>query len=57
MLIGLKSPLRAGHKLPFALTVQFPNGRTAIIRELALIKPLEPATKPEAAQQHEHQHQ
>jgi hypothetical protein len=39
------------------LTVQFPNGRTAIIRELALIKPLEPATKPEATQQHEHQHQ
>lgn len=41
MLIGLKSPLKAGHKLPFALTVKFADGHTSVIRVLAVIKPLE----------------
>lgn len=41
MLIGLKSPLKAGHKLPFALTVKFADGHTSVIRVLAAIKPLD----------------
>lgn len=41
MLLGLKKPLIAGRKLPFALTVKFANGKKAIIRALAVIKPLE----------------
>lgn len=41
MLMGLKKPLIAGKKLPFALTVKFANGKKAIIRALAVIKPLE----------------
>lgn len=41
MLLGLKKPLIAGKKLPFALTVKFSNGKKAIIRALAVIKPLE----------------
>jgi len=72
MLIGLKNPLKAGRKLPFAITVKFADGKTSVIRILAAIKPLEttgdagqmqmqpatqPATQPEAAMQHhEHQH-
>jgi periplasmic copper chaperone A len=71
MLIGLKNPLKAGRKLPFAVTVKFADGKTAVIRVLAVIKPLQttgdsgqmqmhmqmqPATQPEAAMQHEHQH-
>lgn len=68
MLIGLKNPLKAGHKLPFAITVKFADGKTSVIRILAAIKPLETvgdagqmhmqqsATQPEAAMQHEHQH-
>ena len=69
MLIGLKSPLKAGRKLPFAITVKFADGKTAVIRVLAVIKPMDttsnaghmqmqmqPAAQPEAAmQQHEHQ--
>ncbi len=64
MLIGLRAPLKAGHKLPFAITVKFANGKTAIIRALAEIKPLDTAghtdhmqmqMQPET-QQHEHQH-
>jgi copper(I)-binding protein len=43
MLIGLKKPLRAGRKLPFALIVKFDNGRTSTIRVLAAIKPLDAA--------------
>jgi hypothetical protein len=43
MLLGLKKPLIAGRKLPFALTVKFANGKKAIIRALAVIKPLETA--------------
>jgi copper(I)-binding protein len=39
-LIGLRKPLLVGHKLPFALTVQFANGKTTILRILAIIKPL-----------------
>jgi copper(I)-binding protein len=71
MLIGLKAPLKAGRKLPFAVTVKFADGQTKVLRILAQIKPLEttsnagqmqmqmqPATQPEAAmQQHEHHHQ
>jgi copper(I)-binding protein len=69
MLIGLKAPLKAGRKLPFAITVKFADGKTSVIRILAIIKPLEttsnagqmqmqPAPQPEAAmQQHEHHHQ
>jgi copper(I)-binding protein len=52
MLIGLKNPLKAGHKLPFALTVKFADGHTSIIRVLAVIKPLE-TTSDEG---HEHHH-
>ena len=52
MLIGLKNPLRAGHKLPFALTVKFADGHTSVIRVLAVIKPLE-TTSDEG---HEHHH-
>jgi periplasmic copper chaperone A len=68
MLIGLRNPLKAGHKLPFALTVKFADGSTTILRVLAMIKPLEttsdagqmqmhmqmqPAAQPETAtQQH-----
>jgi copper(I)-binding protein len=68
MLIGLKNPLKAGRKLPFAITVKFADGKTSVIRILAVIKPLEttgnagqmqmqPAPQPEAAMQHEHHHQ
>jgi len=52
MLIGLKKPLKAGHKLPFALTVKFADGHTSVIRVLAVIKPLE-TTSDEG---HEHHH-
>ncbi|WP_283745155.1 copper chaperone PCu(A)C [Sideroxydans sp. CL21] len=52
MLIGLKNPLRAGHQLPFALTVKFADGHTSVIRVLAVIKPLE-TTSDEG---HEHHH-
>ena len=73
MLIGLRKPLRAGHKLPFALTVKFADGRTSVLRLLAAIKPLDtpseagtmqmkmqPAVQaqPEMQmQEHDHQHQ
>ena len=50
MLIGLTKPLKAGRKLPFAVTVKFADGRTAVIRALAVIKPLD-ATN-EAGQMH-----
>jgi copper(I)-binding protein len=67
MLIGLKNPLKAGRKLPFALTVKFADGKTAVLRILATIKPLattsnaghmqmQPTAQPET-QQHEHHHQ
>ncbi|MFZ2161596.1 MAG: copper chaperone PCu(A)C [Sideroxyarcus sp.] len=67
MLIGLKAPLKAGRKLPFAVTVKFADGKTQVLRILAQIKPLDttsnagqmqmqPATKTEAAMQHEHHH-
>lgn len=52
MLVGLKNPLKAGRKLPFALTVKFADGRTSVIRVLAVIKPLE-TTGDEG---HEHHH-
>jgi len=39
MLIGLRQPLVAGRKLPFALTVKFANGKTTLLRILAVIKP------------------
>lgn len=68
MLLGLKNPLKAGRKLPFAVTVKFADGRTTIVRALAVIKPLQtsgdeghmhmqmqPAAQPEM--QHEHHHQ
>jgi copper(I)-binding protein len=41
MLLGLKSPLKAGRTLPFAITVKFADGDTSVIRILAAIKPLE----------------
>lgn len=70
MLLGLKAPLKAGHKLPFAVTVKFADGHTQVLRVLAQIKPLETPsaavqTQPQpeaqaaaqpAAQQHEHHH-
>lgn len=70
MLIGLKAPLKAGRKLPFAVTVKFADGKTEVLRLLAQIKPLETPstavqTQPQsevqaaaqpAAQQHDHHH-
>ncbi len=41
MLIGLRKPLKAGRKLPFALTVKFADGHTKLLRVLAVIKPLD----------------
>ena len=64
MVIGLKNPLKAGRKLPFALTVKFADGKTAVITALAVIKPLETPSdagqmhmdmQPEGGQ-HEHHH-
>ncbi len=52
MLLGLKKPLKAGRKLPFALTVKFADGHTTLIRVLAVIKPLDTANE----QGHQHQH-
>jgi copper(I)-binding protein len=52
MLIGLRNPLRVGHKLPFALTVKLADGKTVVIKELAVIKPLETTGN----EGHEHQH-
>ncbi|OIR08603.1 hypothetical protein GALL_93970 [mine drainage metagenome] len=52
MLIGLKNPLKVGHKLPFALTVKFADGHTSVIRVLAVIKPLETTGN----EGHEHHH-
>jgi len=52
MLIGLKKQLKAGHKLPFALTVKFADGRTTTLKLLAVIKPIETTSSGE----HEHQH-
>lgn len=52
MLIGLKNPLKAGRKLPFALTVKLADGSTSVIRVLAVIKPLETAGN----EGHEHHH-
>ena len=71
MLLGLKNPLKAGHKLPFALTVKFADGRTSVIRALAVIKPLQttgdeaqmhmqpeaPAANQTETMQHDHHHQ
>jgi copper(I)-binding protein len=66
MLIGLKAPLKAGRKLPFAVTVKFADGSTQVLRILAQIKPLETPsvaaqTQPQQdvqpdVQQHEHHH-
>jgi periplasmic copper chaperone A len=53
MLIGLKKPLRAGHKLPFALTVKLADGKTVVLKELAVIKPLE-TTSDEGHEHHHH---
>lgn len=52
MLIGLKKQLRAGHKLPFALTVKLADGKTVVLKELAVIKPLETTS----SEGHEHHH-
>jgi len=41
MLIGLRKPLRVGHKLPFALTVKLADGHTKLLRLLAVVKPLD----------------
>ncbi|MDO9010394.1 MAG: copper chaperone PCu(A)C [Gallionella sp.] len=68
MLIGLREPLKAGRKLPCAVTVKFADGSTKVLRILAQIKPLETpsiAAQPQpvaqaaaqpATQQHEHHH-
>jgi periplasmic copper chaperone A len=53
MLIGLKKPLKAGHKLPYALTVKFADGKTVVLKELAVIKPLE-TTGDEGSEHHHH---
>ncbi len=52
MLIGLKNPLKAGRKLPFALSVKFADGSTTLVRVLATIKPLETS----GDEGHEHHH-
>jgi copper(I)-binding protein len=54
MLIGLKKPLRAGHKLPFALTVKLADGKTVVLKELAVIKPLETTSSEEGHEHHHH---
>ncbi len=54
MLIGLKNPLKAGRKLPFALSVQFADGSTTLVRVLAAIKPLE--TTSDEGHEHHHHH-
>jgi copper(I)-binding protein len=46
MLIGLRNPLKAGHKLPFALTVKLADGKILVLKLLANIKPL--ATRSDA---------
>ncbi len=56
MLIGLRQPLKAGRKLPFALTVKFPDGRETVLKLLAVIKPLETAGNAGHEHQHEHHH-
>jgi copper(I)-binding protein len=66
MLIGLKAPLKAGHKLPFAVTVRFSDGSTQVLRILAQIKPLDSTNNPSpslaqpeaqsTATMHEHHH-
>lgn len=56
MLIGLRQPLKAGRKLPFALNVKFADGSTTIVRVLAAIKPLETASDEGHEHQHEHHH-
>ncbi len=52
MLIGLRKPLKAGHKLPFALTVKSSDGRETVLKLLAVIKPLETPSN----EGHEHHH-
>jgi len=52
MLIGLRNPLKAGHKLPFALMIKFADGRTTTLKLLAQIKPLE--TTAESGHEHHH---
>lgn len=52
MLIGLKKPLKAGRKLPFALVVKFDDGHTSTIRVLAAIKPLDTASDAGHMQMH-----
>ncbi len=52
MLIGLKKPLQAGRKLPFALTVKFADGHTTVLKLLAVIKPLQ--TADDAGHEHHH---
>jgi len=54
MLIGLRNPLVAGRKLPFALRVKMPDGKVVIVRALAEIKPLEMSNEEE--HQHHHHH-
>jgi copper(I)-binding protein len=66
MLLGLKAPLKAGHKLPFAVTVKFADGSTQVLRILAQIKPLDTTSNPAPTQaqpeaqptanMHEHHH-
>jgi len=64
----LKAPLKAGRKLPFALTVKFADGKNNYPQVLAVIKPMDtassdgqmqmqmkPAPQPEAAM-HQHEH-
>ena len=53
MLIGLRKPLKAGHKLPYALTVKLADGKTIVLKELAVIKPLE-TTSDEGSEHHHH---
>jgi copper(I)-binding protein len=52
MLIGLKKPLKAGDKVPFALTIKFADGRKTTVTALAEVKPLETTEH----QGHEHHH-
>ena len=52
MLIGLKKPLKAGEKVPFALTIKFANGSKTMVKAEALVKPLETTNN----QGHEHHH-
>jgi hypothetical protein len=51
MLLNLKAPLKAGEKMPFAVTVQFADKHKATVKAKAEVKPLT-----DGQDEHEHHH-